>query len=563
MDLSINSSRLHRLKDIGMILWKYGHRDLLKGTGLEDTFTRDSVTLSQLGDDGDGTINPELAGMAAEIEKLGPTFVRIGQLLSLRPDLLPLPYTEALSQLSNSITPMTREEIDEAFAIESGARIATSFQTFDYVPLSVTVFDQTHNAVLKDGRKVRVKIQRPSVREQAHKDLEELCDVADFFDQRSKTAKNYALAEILDELRKTIYAELDFREEMHNLKVLKENLSGLNHIVVPSPIDDYCNSRVLVVERLEGTRLPEVKQFGLLNAERAALAGEIFHAYLQQFLVDGFVHSDPKPGDFLFTKTGKLALLDADVVTRISHQMQEKILQLLIALNEGRAEHASDLLIHLGRKREGFEEHGFKHMVADLILAHRDVTSDRLEIGKLFLGIDQAAVGFGLGLPSELAVLGNTLISLDAITAFIDKSFDSRSYIHAHLAEILRGHMRRTLTPAHIMQNLIEAIDLVEKMPAKVGKILDSVANNDLKVTVHAIDEAVLISGFQKIANRITTGLVLASLIIGAAMLMNIKTRFTIWGYPGLAIICFIMAAGCGFVLVLEVLIKDRRSLRS
>jgi hypothetical protein len=120
--------------------------------------------------------------------------------------------------------------------------------------------------------------------------------------------------------------------------------------------------------------------------------------------------------------------------------------------------------------------------------------------------------------------------------------------------------MREALSPAHFFHTVLETTEFIEKLPGQVGKILDSVANNDLKVTVHAIDEQVLISGFQKIANRITVGLVLASLIMGAAMLMRVQSNFTIFGYPGLAILCFLAAAGCGFGLVVEIFLSDRRT---
>ena len=165
-----------------------------------------------------------------------------------------------------------------------------------------------------------------------------------------------------------------------------------------------------------------------------------------------------------------------------------------------------------------------------------------------------------MALPFEFGTLGTTLVNLDKVADMLDNNFDSRKFLEKNVTEIMKGHVMRTLSPAHVFQNILEAVDLLEKLPGKVGTILDAVAANQLKITVDAIDEQLLMSGCQKIANRITMGLVLAALIMGATQLMQIKSTFTIWGYPGIAIIWFILAAGCGFGLVLEIFISDRKT---
>jgi predicted unusual protein kinase regulating ubiquinone biosynthesis (AarF/ABC1/UbiB family) len=604
MDLSHKAQRLQKYKSLGMFLWKHGHDDMMQKAGLDEWLWSHGIspTTPATGNgNGNGTGNyggngaaysatatsvglpagtivqnnktlvgdasklpaDKTAEIIADLRSLGPTYIRIAQILARRPDILPLSVADFLSSIEIIQEPMTLSELDSTIRSELELPLMEIYPTFDPTPITVSPFDQTHSAVLKDGRKVIVKVQKPGIREIVYDDLSTLEEVAEFCDHHTRSGKQISFKAIVEELKKTLLVELDYRQEFYNLEHLQESLKSLDHIVVPDPLKRYSTERVLTLKFIDGRKLRDSTQLGLLAAEKARLAGEIFHTYLQQILVNGFVHGDPNPDNILFTSTGKLALLDLGVVTRVSNSMQEKLLQILMGINEGRGEHVADLIVNFSNKRGTFDEDAFKQAVEDLVLIHRDVQADGLEIGRVFLGISQAAFRYGMAIPFEFGTLGTTLINLDKVADLLDKDFDSRKFLERNVTEIMRGHVMRTLTPAHIFQNILESVELLEKLPGKVGKILDAVANNELKVEVDAIDEKLLMSGFQKIANRITMGLVLAALIMGASQLMQIKSTFVIWGYPGIAIICFILAATCGFGLVLEIFISDRNTNKS
>ena len=182
-----------------------------------------------------------------------------------------------------------------------------------------------------------------------------------------------------------------------------------------------------------------------------------------------------------------------------------------------------------------------------------------MPLGTVLQGITRVALLNGLQLPPELAIVATALTNLNSITHVLDPKFDANAYLLRNISPLMEKHVKEAISPAHFFRTVMETTEFFEQFPNRVGKILDSVANNDLKLTVHAIDEQQLMIGFQKIANRITVGLVLAALIIGASFLMRVQTQFTIFGYPGVAILCFLAAAGCGFGLVVEILISDRR----
>jgi predicted unusual protein kinase regulating ubiquinone biosynthesis (AarF/ABC1/UbiB family) len=295
----------------------------------------------------------------------------------------------------------------------------------------------------------------------------------------------------------------------------------------------------------------------LLELNGAALAEQLFRAYLKQILVDGFFHADPHPGNVLVTDAGEIALLDLGMVGRIAPHMQEPLLQLLLAISEGQSDDAVGFALKLGEVRPDFDEPEFSRRVADLVGRHQDAELRNMQVGKAVLEIGRISGDVGLKLPSELTMLGKMLLNLDQIAEALDPTFNPNASIRKNAAEIMRGRLLKSASPGNMFSGVLELKEFMERLPGRVNKILDTVANNQLEVKVDAIDEARLMAGFQKVANRITLGLLLAALIIGAAMLMQVETSFRILGYPGLAIIFFLLAAGGGIALMLSILLKD------
>jgi predicted unusual protein kinase regulating ubiquinone biosynthesis (AarF/ABC1/UbiB family) len=292
----------------------------------------------------------------------------------------------------------------------------------------------------------------------------------------------------------------------------------------------------------------------------ARLADELFRAYLQQILVDGLVHSDPHPGNVFLTDDSKIGLIDLGQVARITPAMQESLLQLLLAVSEGRSDEAASTSMRIGQLRPDFDEPEFRRRVAELVGQLQGVKVSQIQVGRVVMGLTRLGGECGVRAPAELTLLGKALLSLDEVGRALDPDFDPNEAIRRHAADLTRQRMLKALSPGALFEAVVEMKDFVQRLPGRVNRILDTVANNQLEVKVDAIDEQTLMDGFQKVANRITMGLVLASLIVGAALLMKVETTFRILGYPGLAMVCFVVAAGMGFSLVLNIALNDRRS---
>lgn len=550
MGISLKPEHLKRYKDITWLFMKYGRSDLVKQVGLDETLKDEDGPTAEVG-------QAKAEDLATDLEKMGPTYIKLAQLLSTRADLLPQPYLDALARLQDNVGPFSYEEVEQIVSDELGVRISKAFEEFEQVPIAAASLGQVHAATMRDGRAVVVKVQRPGIREIIIKDLEVLNDIAAFLDGHTEMGKRYEFQGILAELRKSLLRELDYRQEARNLTIFAENLKDFEVLVVPLPVEGFTTSRVLTMDFVKGKKITSLSPLGWIDIDGYMLAEQLFHAYLKQILVDGFFHADPHPGNVFLTEDRRIALIDLGMVGRIAPRTQENILQLLLAISEGRGDDVAEMTIKMGEPKPDFDDQRFTRQVADLVTQHRDANMQNLDSGRIVLEIQRIAGETGFRLPPDFTLIAKALLNLDQVVHTLDPSFDPNASIRQHATEIMQQRLLQSLSPGNIFNALLEMKGLVEKMPGRINKLLDTVANNSLSIKVDAIDEVKLMEGLQKVANRITLGLVLASLIVGAALLMRVETTFKIFGYPGLAIICFLAAAAGGVMLVVNIIFYD------
>jgi len=541
------TGRLGRYKDIAWFVAKYGRAEFV---------------IRALNGDDAPTADPGAAEVfARDLESLGPTFVKLGQILSTRADLLPPAYLDALARLQDQVEPFPYEDVERTIREDLGVRISHAFVEFDKLPIAAASLGQVHRAVLRGGREVAVKVQRPGIHEQIEKDLSAFHEIAAVID-RIGAARNMDAARVVDEFKRTLMSELDYREEARNLVTIAHQLRDFENIVVPLPVDDFTTARVLTMDYVAGTKITAVSRVEWTEVDGSTLAEDLFRAYLQQILIDGVFHADPHPGNVLLTPDRRIALIDLGMVGRISSTLQEQLFKLILAIGEGRGDDAAEILISLGERREDFNEADMRRAIAGLIGRFHRLTMHEMNVGRVMLEMSRSSSEHGLKMPPELALLGKTLLHLDEVGRVLDPEFDVNASLRRNASSVMRRRMLKSARPADVFSAALDVREFAERLPGRVNRILDAMAANDLRFKVEVIDQGSIIDGLQKVANRIALGLVLAALIVGAAMLMRIPTSLTIFGYPWIAMLLFLAAAAGGFWMAWTILAGDVRKTR-
>ncbi|MGE5399523.1 MAG: ABC1 kinase family protein [Ignavibacteriales bacterium] len=550
MAISLQPEKLKRYKDIATLLIKYGRKNIMQSANADDSILEEEIVS---GDTAEG--DPEQ--LAHDLEELGPTFIKLGQLLSTRPDFLPQPYLDALARLQDNVKPFSYEEIEEIVQNELSVRISKGFLEFDPVPMAAASLGQVHKAVLRDGRAVAVKVQRPGIRETILQDLGALEDIAGTLDKHTDTGRRYSFLNILHEFKKALLQELDYKQEAQNLIRLGNNLTRYEDIIVPQPISDYSSSKVLTMDYVRGKKVTSLSPLATLDLDGKKLAEELFKAYLDQVLIDGFFHADPHPGNVFITDNHKIALLDLGMVARIDPEVRESLLKLLLFISNGRGRDAAQVSKELSTQLEDFNEQKFTQEITEFVAQSHDATLEQIKVGRVVVELTRIAARNGVRTPSELTMLGKTLLNLDQIGQTLDPEFNPNEVIRRHAETILRQHFFQKISTGNIFSSLLEVNELVQKLPSRLNSLFDNLANNNFRLKIDAIDDLRLMENLQKIANRIAMGIVLGALIIGAALMMHVSSTFNILGYPGLAMIMFLLAAAFGFALVINIFLND------
>jgi predicted unusual protein kinase regulating ubiquinone biosynthesis (AarF/ABC1/UbiB family) len=550
MALSLSPKHLARYRDIARLLIRYGRSDLVRDLDIDGLRDADS----------EAPLCEDATQLAHDLEKLGPTFIKLGQLLSTRVDLLPAPYTDALSRLQDQVEPFPYDEVERIVVEELGVDLRHAFASFDPEPLAAASLAQVHRATLPSGRDVVVKVQRPGIRGQIADDMAALGELAALADAHTDIGRRFGFGDLLEQFRKALVAELDYTREATNLTTLARIVEPWPRLVVPRPVEDYSTGRVLTMDFLPGRKVTELGPLARTDLDGAPIVEDLFRAYLQQMLVEGFFHADPHPGNVLLTADHRLALIDLGMVARLSPSARDCIVKLLLAVSDGNGDAAADALSNLGRQHDDFDRDRFRTAVGDLVQRSVELGSG-LQAGAVVLELTRIAGDSGLRPAPELALVGKALLNLDQVAQTLDPTFAPAEAIRRQTASILQSRM--TTTTGGLLGAALEARDFTVQLPGRINKVMDAVADGKFELKIDAIDEPQLLAVLQRLANRLATGVVLASLVVGAALMMQVPTKNRIFGYPAIAMVCFALAAAGGAALLVSVLLADRRIART
>ena len=544
-------------RDLLVLFTRYGRKDFRLSLS-PDEFIEPETELHTIEPD----VRARAEAFADALRKMGPTYVKFGQLLSTRPDIVPQEYVVALEKLQDDVGPFSFADVERIVEEELGVRISKAFEVFESTPMATASLGQVHRAMLRDGRDVVVKVQRPDVREQVRKDLGVLTEIAETIESHTELGKRLNLVSSIEQARVSMLSELNYLQEARNTDTIRKNLAEFPQIYIPGVVHDLTTSRVLTTELVKGKKVSKLTPLSLVEGDYAALASVVTRAYLKQICVDGFWHSDPHPGNVFIREvdgTPQLVLLDFGMCARISTEFQDEIIKLLLAISTNRGSDTAQACIRMSQRGEKFDEQQFTREISQIVAAVHDAAASEVNVGQLIFQVVNIAGSNDLRVPAELTMLGKTLLHLDAITSKLDPEYDPAQVIRDYAERLMAQKLAQKFNPQNFYPALLDLNQLVLDLPHRTREILDMTAGGKLSFGIKFMQAEEFLAGLQHVANRISVGAIVAALLISSSLLMRVETRFRIFGYPGLAMLGYLAAAAIAFYLVINILRTDRR----
>jgi ubiquinone biosynthesis protein len=469
-------------------------------------------------------------GFRLGLEELGTTYIKLGQLLSSRPDLLPDQYIEELSHLVDEVPPVAFVDVQAVILADLGDDV---FASIDPEPLATASIAQTHRAVLASGREVVVKVRRPGVIEQVEVDLALLRSTARVLSGRSETAQLLQLEALADELEVHLREELDFVEEAHNTELIARLTESYDRIVVPAVIRPYVTERVLVLEYIDGQKVGP--DHGLAPDLAHELARQFFSAYVYQVVVEGVYHADPHSGNVLLTPDARLALIDFGLLGRLDDDTRRGLSLLLLALAQNRADDVADLILSLSLTDISSDQPGLVHDVRRKLPRFHWRPLSGIRAGASLADLQRIALRHNVALPTSFALVGKTLAQADAIARVLDPELDPIGLIEEEAVEVMMLEAERRLEPNRLFAYLYTQLDPLTRLPRRIGHVLGELEQGSLKVGVVPTGLGELEANLRSIANRVGAAIIVAALLLSSAIIVRVH-RFEWVGIGGFAL---------------------------
>lgn len=456
------------------------------------------------------------------LEELGTTFIKLGQILSTRADLLPPEYLAELTKLQDSAPPVPFEAIQHVLVSELGQPIETVFCEFDPKPLAAASIGQAHAAVLPDGTEVVVKIRRPGVVEQVNEDLEILKELAATASRHLEFADRYDLAGLVEEFSQTLRSELDYIREAHSAERFAANFANDPGIHVPRVFWEATTARVLTLERIRGIKINDLEGLDQQRTDRRWLANYASSVVLKMVCDDGFFHADPHPGNFFIEPNGTIGLIDFGMVGVLDKRTQELLADLLIAINHVDADRLVDVFLDLGVTQKRIDRALVRRDIERLLTAYWGLPLCELKVAALLNDVYVVMRRHQLHLPANLALLLKTVIMIEGVGVNLDPDF--------HLTQSLTPYTERLVmrrhSPSRWFQDLGRAsLDLAKlgvDMPRHFRRIVNAAEDGNLQIGMRPEGFDPVINRLERIANRIVLGVIAAAFINGLAVLVSV-----------------------------------------
>ncbi len=532
---------LPRYREIVRVLVKHGFGELVDQLGLLPYLSLPRRLFYPHLEPGPG---PHVR-LRMALEELGPTFVKLGQLLSTRPDLLPPAYVTELSRLQDSVPPSPWDEVKALLEEEFGARLDEVFKEFESSPLAAASLAQVHVARLPDGQEVIVKVQRPNVRQTIDVDLEILFDLARLLQERTQLGEIYDVVEIAADFAFTIRNELDYRMEGRNADRFRRNFEGERYLYIPHIYWEYTTGRVLTMERIHGIKIDDVDALREAGHDTYQLALNATRIIFKEILEDGFFHGDPHPGNLLVMEGGMIGALDFGIVGSLSLADRQNLVRLTMLAIQDDPEGMVEQLIRMGVADYRTDRDKLQRALGRILSKYRSIPLGEVRAADLLSDLMPLAFKYRLKTPAEFWLLGKTLSIMEGIGQKLAPEMDVFEVARPYIRKLtLKGLMPESWGRS-FMRTTEEWAYLVTLLPRVATRILSQTERGELQFVIRPHDMEGILSRLNRLASRLAMAIILGALAVGMALTLPLLTS----QYPDLALIMLI-AQVLGTILV-------------
>ncbi|MFZ7113103.1 MAG: ABC1 kinase family protein [Desulfatiglandales bacterium] len=548
MDLKALAS-LGRFKDIVTILMKYGFNDLvdrfdIPGIGL---FERIHKVDHELG---------TFERIRCALEDLGPSFVKLGQIMSLRPDLLPPELIVELSKLQDDVAPVKFSQIKETVEKDTMGPLHETFSIFDAEPLAAASISQVHRGVLRDGRIASIKVQRPGIRSNITADLDILAVIADQLHERIDDLKLYDLPNLVRVTRRNLLRELDFKREARNMKIASAHNDKNLEIYIPEVYEEYCTEHLLVMEYVQGTKLKELEEGALADPELTAKQG--LKAAIKQILDDGFFHADPHPGNLLITGDERICLMDWGLTGRLSERDRREIIDLMKSVVDKDGEAMVHAVLRISNGDGTTDQRGLERELLDILDSYYAVPIKKMDIGQLLMGVTEVLRTYRLSLPPDFVIMIKALVTAEGTARLVYPDLDIVSEAKDYISSLALDRFKPKYLWRSLRFSLSQFFSLQKEMPRRMLEVLDKADRGELTLGFRHENLGGLRNTLDNITNRLTFGIIIAAMIIGSSMIITTGIGPLLFGFPALGVIGYIISGLLGLWLVFNIIRRRR-----
>lgn len=549
---------IRRFNQILIILFEEGFDFILSRIGLKHSIPLTKRVASKLKKG--RHIKPEVM-LRRTLERLGPTFIKFGQLLSVRPDLIPKEYAKELEKLQDSVQPFPFSEAKSIIERELGKGIEQVFLHFEKKPIASASISQVYKAVLKSGERVAVKVQRPNVRHIMETDIEIMSYFANLLEKNVDKIKKFKPVKIVSEFREWTEKELDFRLEARNAKRFYSNFKGSKTVRIPKVYDNLTSENVLTLEFIEGVELHNIIEIRKRKLNFNEVIKNGFNAIMTQVFVHGIFHADPHPGNIIVMGDNSIAFVDFGIVGYFDERLKGKCTDLLYGIITQNSEIIMDTLTGMGMESDSINYEQLKSDIEFIVQPLQYSSIKEIKVSRVLEEVLELALNHRLSVPASLVLFGKTIITLEGVALEYDPNFKIIETAKPFIEKLMAKRKNPLYAWKSFMHSVGRYRKFAEEFPEKAERALDKIQSGAIKINIQDTDINRLATELDRSSDRIAYGLLIAALLITSALLINVEKGPSIIGIPFLAFFSFFFASILTAILFLSIIREKFRHL--